>query len=253
MLLSTVAVVVAMIVIPSWWAFEDRGSQVLAFPAALYTFLLRQTPLVLVFPLVMAFPYTVQAGGEVTHRFLPYSRTRMGIRRVLLVRFAANAVAVAPVAFLAGFVPYLLVAFGGPTRFRPDAYSLDSPERVAQAEQAWATLSQLVVWHPWAFPLAFSAWLAVNGALYATLGYAVTVLTGNRVMGLTLPWVTSLLASFAMAAVGLEAYSPGLLFPFNLQQLPIENLVPPFAALAAVTAAIVGFVLIRAPELSAFQ
>lgn len=242
------ATIVLFGVLPSMVAYDSRGEEVLAFPSALYAFLFRRNPLVLLFPLVAAVPYVMPFGAEVRHRFLVYTRPRASVRVTVGIRLVSNALVAFVTFFVVGLIPQLFVEWGH-TRYRAEAFALTTPEQVSAAEQGFVTFSQLRVYGPWAFPVAFSVWLGVNAVLYSSMALCSTLLVRSRFAALSLPWAVSLVVVFLFAIVGLEAYSPGLLFPFNLTQLPMGNLLYPLASVAVVTTCLVGYTLVRAPSL----
>ncbi|MDR1431722.1 MAG: hypothetical protein LBI99_06345 [Propionibacteriaceae bacterium] len=246
---SAVFVLLVFSVIPSWWASDSRDDP---FPAAAYAEMWMGNPIILLFQLAVVVPYALRFGIFLRNRFITYTRVRCSLRRYLGRHFAVNAVIAFIIFFAVGIIPNLWVVFGG-FSFNPGAYFLLTPQEIAQAEAAWTTFSQFTVYGPWAFPVVFSLWLGVNAVLYSSITLCLIMLMKNQIIPLVLPWLASLVLSFGFAVFGLEAFSPGLLFPFNLTQLPMENLLYPLGLVATAAAVLVAYVLYNAPKLHNFQ
>lgn len=129
--------------------------------------------------------------------------------------------------FVVGTIPWLGAHLPG-IAYSPEASGLTTPGQVAQAQASYVTFSELTAISPWLYAFFFSAWLGANAAVYATLALICSMVVPNRLVGYSLPWVVSLVAAFAFAVQGLEAYSPDTIFPFNVEQLPAWQPFVPF-------------------------
>lgn len=237
---------------PAWFAYADRGMRVQAFPSALYTSMFEQSPLVLLFPLVVAIPFALSFSGELSHRYATYTRTRVPVRTYLAARLGANAVVVFLTFVLVGLLPQLFVVLGS-TTYRPQDYHLDSPDVILNAEIGWTTFSQFRADGPWGLPIVFALWLGINAVLYSSLTMCSLVVVSNRALAISLPWLAYLLVYLGMAVLGWEAYGPGLVVPFGLTQLPLENAWYTLLGTGVITAFAVSTVVARAPRLARLQ
>ncbi|MDR1264006.1 MAG: hypothetical protein LBK42_00160 [Propionibacteriaceae bacterium] len=250
--LSWSVVVVLCAVLSPLIVYGSEGSYGLPFPAALYTLLLRKSPLTLLFTLAVALPYALPFSDLLRNRFVTYTRTRQSLRRTLAGHWAANATATFVTGFLIGLVPYLWVV-AGDVKYAPEMYGLDTPAAVAEGELAWSTFTQLLSHGQWALPLAVSGWLGLNAVVWSSLAMCTVTLVRNRALSLSLPWVAWFAIMYVMAVLGLEAYSPNLIFPFNLEQMPLANLAVPLAGGTVVAACLTAWVFFRAPTLPGLQ
>lgn len=239
--------------LPSWWAFGDRNSHLLEFPTALFVYLHRTNPMILVFPLVATLPYILGFAGEVSNRFLTYARFRSGIRPLLRVRLAANAAVTFTVFFLIGLIPQFFVVWGPVTQYRPESADLFDEAAIRAAEASFTTLSQWVDHGPWVFPVAYAGWLGLNAVLYSSMALCTVVLIRNRALGIASVWIATILVIFLMAVLGLEAYSPALYSAFNLTQLPVTNLLVPLSMVGGATVVLVCATLWLAPRIARLQ
>lgn len=119
--------------------------------------------------------------------------------------------------------------------------------------ETYTTFSQLVVHGEWVFAAFIAAWIALHATLYAVLAMSTTILFRNRAVGLSFPWICASLVTFAMALLGLEAYGPNMVTPFNLTQLPWQDAAVSLIGLVVVSVAVVTVVLVRAPRMDRFQ
>ncbi|MFT4217248.1 MAG: hypothetical protein QM619_08725 [Micropruina sp.] len=210
------------------------------------------SPLPLVLPLVASLPFVLAFSGQLTNRYLTYTRTRANIRVTLGRNLCTNAVTTFVIFLVIGLIPQLFVSFGS-VGYDTRGYGLTTPEQVEAARLHSKTFGQLLIYGPWAPALGYSIYLATSAALYATLTLCSVLVAQNRILGLTVPWIIYLLASFLMAVMWLEAYSVALVFPFNLQQIPLANLTFPIGGLLIATAIVVAATLALAPRLPQLQ
>lgn len=238
--------------LPSMVGYFQSGSYALPFPVALYGLIMRISPMVLAFALLAAVPYVLPFTAQLKDRFLVYTRTRQSLRAVVVNRYLACVTVTFVTFFTVGLVPFLVALIPG-TVYRPEVDGLRTAEDVAEAQAAYATFSELTRISSWLYVLVFSLWLATNAAVYASLALSSCLLLNNRLAGLTLPWVLTVLVSFACAFLGLERFSPDTILPFNVTQLPAWQPFVPFAVASLLAAAAVGWVVYRAPALSQLQ
>lgn len=245
---GTAAVLVLVVLLPTAFVFVSADSYSLPFATAQYVLVFRLNPMGLLFGLLAALPYLPAFQAQVSHRYLFYTRTRSSLRTTLRVRFLACSAATFTTFFVVGLLPFVLITLSG-SEYSPATYNLSSPAQVVQAESTYATFTELTRVSPWLFCVFFSVWLGVNAALYATIAVSCTLLTGNRLVGFSLPWVTGFVVSFACAVLGLESYSPGTILPFNLEQIPFWKPMVPFAVTLLVAVVCVWQVFARSDSL----
>lgn len=247
--LGSALVIILFGILQSQQNYGERAWHGFIGPFDFYTYLVQHnSALPLILPLVATVPAVVAMSGELSNRYLSYTRVRAPIR-VTLVRRLLRAATLTFVTFVVvALIPQFFVALGS-TRYDPAGYGLDSQAQIDAAQLGWKTFSQLLVYGSWAPVLAFAGWLGVNAALYAVIAFCTVVLIPNRVIGLSLPWVVYLLTCFLMAVLWLERYSPAVAMPFNLTQLGADALARPLLGVAVVAGALTTAMLVRAPSL----
>lgn len=228
--------IVVCALLPTAWAFVSADSYEAPFPLAVYALAMRSNPMVLTFGLIAAVPYVIPFGGQISHRYLAYTRTREAIRRTVAVRLLSCVLVTFIVFFVVGAIPFLAAHLPA-IAYSPEASGLNTPTEVAQAQASYVTFSELTRISPWLYALFFSIWLGANAAVYATLALVCSMVIPNRLVGYSLPWVVSLVAAFTFAVQGWEAYSPDTIFPFNVEQLPAWQPFVPFAGSLALAIA----------------
>jgi hypothetical protein len=251
--LGPVTVVVFFSIIPVTNNYDNRAWFGTIGPFDFYAYLMQHNSVLpFVLPLVAVAPYVLSFTGVLGNRFVAYTRTRRGVRETLARHLTSNFLVTSGTFLVVGLVPQLFVVWGEP-HYEPEAYELNTPEAIMAAQLRWKTFSQLLAYGPWTPAVAYSIWLALNAALYATIAMCSVLLISNRVLGLSLPWIGYLLVGFATAVLWLEAYSILLAFPFDLKQIPLTNLLYPLGGLTLVTSILVGTVMAKAPSLPQLQ
>lgn len=239
--------------IPVMQNYENRAWVDVIGPYDFYAYLWQHNSLLpLLLPLVAAVPFTLAFTGQLTNRYLTYTRTRQDLRALIGVRFAWNGAITFLTFFVVALMPQLFVVFGQKS-YDTAGYGLNTPAEIEAARLHSLTFGQLLAYGSWAPIVAYAAYVGLTAALYAALSMCSVLAFPNRVLGLTLPWIAFVLASFGMAVLWLEAYSVALVFPFGLQQLPLWHLAVPMAGLFVVTVAAVLVVVLRAPKLAQLQ
>lgn len=245
---GSAAVLVLAVLLPTAYVFVSADSYALPFATAEYVLVFRTNPIGLLFGLLAALPYLPAFQAQLANRYLAYTRTRSLLRTTLRLRFLSCGVATFTTFFVVGLLPFLLITLV-PSDYSPDTYGLTTASQIAAAESTYATFTELTRVSPWLFCVFFSLWLGVNAVLYATIALSCTLLTGNRLVGFSLPWVVGFVLAFACAVLGLESYSPGTVVPFNLEQIPFWKPMVPFAVTLVVAVLCVWRVFARADTL----
>ncbi|MFT3860991.1 hypothetical protein [Micropruina sp.] len=240
-------------IFPTMRNYENRHWFDVVGPFDFYAYLLQHDSfLPLLLPLAASLPFTMAFSGELSNRFIVYTRIRRSIRSTLVRRFSMNALVTFLVFMVVGVVPQLFVVFGE-KRYDTEGYGLTTHEQIETARLASKTFSQLLPYGAWVPVVAYSVYLGLTAALYATITMCSVVVSPNRVLGFSIPWIAYIMASFVMAVLWLEAYSVALAFPFRLQQLPLLNLVFPLIGLLSVSALAVAATISAAPRLHQLQ
>lgn len=251
-LLTVIVTIVAVGLVPTFVAGRDLDSYAIPYQVGIFTTLVRTNPVYLVFPVVACLPYVLGFLGLTQNRFLVYARLRASARSILGGHMLACGVVTGISFAVIGALPGIWMAFGG-YQLQPETYGFFTPESIRAAEASEATFTQLVPWGAYAVPVAYGCWVGMNAALYALISLCLSLLQRSRVVALIAPWAVEMVLEFGMAVLGLEGFSPGLIMPFNLTQLPLTNLVVPLVGLSAVVVAFMLAVLVRPDRLHRLQ
>lgn len=252
-LLACLAVILVAAVIPSIMGRGTAGSFSLPHAAAYYELIFRKNFLGLVFPLLCAVPYVLWFCVIKSRRFLTYTRTRRPVRRTLARHLAANAAFASVTFLLVGLIPQMFISVDSTYRYRPESSMLTTPEQIRAAELTSNVFSGFLASGPWGLAVAYSVWLAVNAALYATIALCLTLVMRRWVIAVSVPWVGQLGLTLVMAYLGLELWSPGLIVPFNLTSMPLANLAVPLGLVTLVAGGLVAWVMANADRLESLQ
>src|SRR5699024_11775343 len=58
------------------------------------------------------------------------------------------------------------------------------------------------------YGVLYSLWVAINGALYTTVAYLLSISIKNRFVALTIPFLWWFIMNFITGILGIEAFSP---------------------------------------------
>jgi hypothetical protein len=239
------ALLLALLILPSLYATSTSDEYAL-FGEADFFALIVSFALPLVFPLIAVAIFALPFSNELSHRYILYTRTRTNVGRYLKRKLLANIAVAFTVFFLASFIPFLWAfvvepAIGVIGPFRPTMAGLSPAELVAYPASVH-TFSQLLSFGPWAYGLGYSAWLGLNGALYASIGFQLLFVVPNRFIALSIPFIGYHILNFVFAVLAIPEFSPAMVFPFNLVQFPIWTAFVPFTVLALLTASLAFYV-----------
>lgn len=239
-------------ILPAWYATGMADRYDLPFPLALYTLTFRIIPIVLVFALASSIPAALPFGDQVVNRYLFFTRPREDTRRALLRKFVAGWLVTFTTFAIIGLIPWIFVSISS-VDYTPENSGLMSAEEIETAQSEFTTFSELAQGSPFLYVLFFSLWLGLNAANFGIISMATMLVSKSRLLGMTLPWVATVLAAFACAFLGLEAYSPDTVLPFNLTQLEFWQPMVPFTItlILAVLSAVI--VVLKHPQLKSLQ
>lgn len=102
-----------------------------------------------------------------------------------------------------------------------EEFSHLSADQLVSAEAAYSPLGEFTRWGVMGLPVAYSILLGLHSALYGCIGMCLALLQRNRVVTLLVPWGAWMGFGLVFAWLGLEAYSPLLVDPFNLSHVPL--------------------------------
>lgn len=215
-------------VLPTLTGLASIGNYAVPYRSTLYTTIVLHNPVYLVMPMVAALPYASPFWALVDDRFLAQARTRTKIEDILrthVIRCAVITFAALTMVGLVMAVPMLVEGHRVDPSLRP--HYLDSG--LPQPETDSGAMTPLVQYGAWALPVVYSLWLGASSSLYALMSLCLSWLQPNRIVALVTPWLGWIVTSIAMAWLGLDRFSPGLLMPFSLVSVSVTGFLVAFA------------------------
>jgi len=192
----------------------------------------------LIFPLVAVLVYVPLFSQEIKNRFLVYTRLRDQVRRTLLIRILANMVLTFSTFFLIIFSLFLFAFYIAPglgiVTFHPENYMLDSTSVVVDSYFR-VTFSQLLKYGPFIYGLTYSIWIACNAVIYSLLSFYSVILTKNRLLALSIPFLVYFIGTLVLGTLKLDRFRPAYtIFPFGYVQSPIWTAFIPLIVLVCI-------------------
>lgn len=219
--------------------------------------LILDTPLTLVFPLVIVAISCLPFTGQLSHRWISQTRTRASIRRVLGRRFGR----IVAWSFAAGalftgvpvIVAYALWPLWGDPGIDPAGAYMTADEAIVDSFGR-DSYSWLLVHGPAVFGVAYSMFVGLAAASFGALGFAFLATVPNRFLALSLPLLLWMVWDTAAHFSGVPRASIRMsVFADGLSPGPLLETVLPTLVLFVMTIAFVTFAFVRAPRLRALS
>ena len=212
----------------------------------LYTLIIENSMLI-IFPIVAVVIYVVPFSSEVNHRFLVYTRMRRGIDETIRRRWITNFIQTTLYLFFVMFSIFLITRYVEPSlgiaNYNLKGYGL-SQENVAEDRYTRETFSQLLRYGDMFYGFFYSLWVAINGALYASIAFFLVLLLKNRFLAFSFPFVLYIVGTFTFYSLELDKYTfIHSIFPFYRVQNSIGYAFIPFLIIVCIN--ILLFILLR--------
>jgi hypothetical protein len=178
---------------------------------------------------------------------------RVDIKRYLLQRSVANALAVLVVMSVHTALVFVAVVYVAPTlgllQFDLVGYGSGYP-----APQAFARLTELWAISPVLYGAVYSLWSGLNGAVWASVGFAAVLLIRNRFLALAAPFVICLIITVGFQLLMADLFAPLIVWMlFGYVQTPPLTAVIPLAILLLGSATAVAVVIRKSPGLETLR
>lgn len=234
---------VSAILFSSYFIIQDYE---LRYWLDLFTLIIKNSMLI-VFAIVAVLVYVAPFSNEVNHRFLIYTRMRRNINETIRKRWITNFIRTTLFLFFVMFSIFLITRYVEPSlgiaNYNLEGYGL-SPETVAEDQYTRYAFTQLLRYGDMFYGFFYSLWVAINGALYASIAFFLVLLIRNRFLALSFPFILYLIGTFAFNSLELEKYSfLHSIFPFYRVQNSIGYAFIPFLIIVSIN--ILLFILLR--------
>ncbi len=197
------------------------------------------TPLTLVFPVLVVLLSCLRFYREIGHRYVSNTRVRVRVGSYVFAKFLLAGGTSFVVFFLFAFVPFVIAFYLWPTLGNPSvdasAYSLTTSTALADSFER-TTYSSLLEHGTMTYGVAYSAWVGFSASIYASLGIAALLVVKNRVCALAIPFLVYFGETVIAAVIGYP--QAGLVystFPFGLSQTSFLAGAAPTLVLAVLT------------------
>lgn len=214
-----------------------NGSYVFNRAVDVHSQLLSESPIPLLFPLLLVPLYAGSYANEKKDHYLQYVKPRTIISEYVLAKGIVNALLTCFVTFLMIFVPFLFIQYIDPifgyiyyeTQFS-NPVSIGTFEIVVQKSVLF-------------YGIVYSLWVGINGAIYMTLAYLLTICFKNKFVALSIPFLWWFVMNFVTAVLGIERFSPVFtVFPFSITAQPIWTIFIPFIVLILISTALMVYI-----------
>lgn len=219
-----------------------NGAYLFFRPIEVHSQIISSSAISLLFPILLVVLYANSYANEKKDNFLLYAKPRINLTNYIIAKGFANAIVTFIVAFLMIFIPFLFIQYIDPVlhiiHYETQYYE---PVSVGTFEFL-AERSTLL------YGVVYSLWVAINGVLYVTLAYLLTICIKNRFVALSVPFLWWFIMNFVTGVLGIERFSPIFsVFPFSITAQPIWTVFVPFVVIVL---AVVGLVVyIRSKEI----
>ena len=214
-----------------------NGSYTFFEPIEVHAQLISSSAITLLFPILLIPLNAGSYANEKKDNFLLYVRPRTMLSNYVVAKGLVNAIVTFTVAFLMIFIPFVFIQYIDPAlniiQYTTDFYQLPS----AGTFGFLAEKSNLL------YGIGYSLWVAINGALYTTIAYLLSICFKNKFVALSIPFLWWVIMNFVTAVLGIEMFSPVYtVFPFTITAQPIWTVFIPFMILIIVAVLLLEYI-----------
>lgn len=183
----------------------------------------------LLFPLLMTIVYSFRFIGEQKNNYLSYVSSRISLRKYYSAKLIVNAVLSFTIAFLIVFIPFVFVMYIEPFFNIITIYPEDGNPIPLTTFEQFLSYGSLI------YGLIYSAWVGINGMLYATFGILLLMILEKPLVALATPFIYYQVGNFITAMLNYDKFSPlTTIFPFSITQQPLWTVLVPFGILLTI-------------------
>lgn len=230
------AAVILVVAANTYLGFQAVGHSVYRSSAQVFEEFMNG-PIRLLFPIIVTLVAGSQVARQLSSRWVASTRTRMDIRRRVASEFLTVTAGIFVVFFLVGllnaFAAFIIVPATMPDAIDPGSYGLHSQAAVLADAGAHAPFATLLATSTALFVAASSAWVGLNGAVFAALTLVAVYLIPKPLVALLIPLAVYLFESVLFQLFGLPGASFLLsaVFPSGLQTYDLTEAIAPTAVL----------------------
>lgn len=214
-----------------------NGSYLFFNPVEVHSQIISSSAISLLFPILLVVLYANSYANEKKDNYILYVKPRTHLANYIFAKGFVNAIVTFIVAFLMIFIPFLFVQYMDPL-FNIIQYETDFYEPVSVG-----TFEFLVERSIFLYGLLYSLWVAINGVIYTTVAYLLTIVLKNRFVALSVPFLFWFIMNFITGILGIEQFSPIFsVFPFSISAQALWSIFVPFAVIILAIAALITYI-----------
>lgn len=226
--LARLSLLIFMFFIPYIYFFIQKDAYALRDNLDMFTFML-EDPFTLIFAFLAQLVYVLHFSNEVKDRFLVYTRSRISIKQLMLLKLKTNVVVTFSFFFLLIFSCFFFSFYLQPLLGFVEYFPQNNNVTI-KIDDIYSryTFSQLLQYGSLVYGLVYSFWIAFNAVLYASIGFFSVLCINNIFLGLSLPFLIYIIGTFLFSLLNLVPFSfAESIFPFSYMQQPMwESLIP---------------------------
>jgi hypothetical protein len=230
----------AVIVLPLWFGVSGVAGSAFRSNFDIYQQFMN-SPIDVALPIFAVLLGCLPTYWNVRHRFASNTRTRMPVRRYVLLRIATSTVIPFCTLFLWSFISFIVAYYVWPDLgnpgVQPSVYEMTSGQAILDSYGS-VSYSEFLQYGPLVYGLLYSVWLGLGGALYAAIGVLALIYLRASTFALTIPLIIyvgeTIIATLLGNPHGALLFS---LLPFGVTQTdPLDAAMPTLilAALASI-------------------
>jgi hypothetical protein len=186
-------------------------------PIEVHAQLISSSAITLLFPILLIPLNAGSYANEKKDNFLLYVRPRTMLSNYVVAKGLVNAIVTFTVAFLMIFIPFCIHSI-----YRSSFKYHPSIQLTFISCLQLGTFGFLAEKSNLLYGIGYSLWVAINGALYTTIAYLLSICFKNKFVALSIPFLWWVIMNFVTAVLGIEMFSPVYtVFPFTITAQPI--------------------------------
>lgn len=206
-----------------------NGSYMFFRPIEVHSELISGSAIALLFPILLIPLYAGSYANEKKDNFLLYVRPRTMLSNYVVAKGLVNAIVTFAVAFLMIFIPFVFIQYIDPA-LNIIKYTTEFYDPVSVGTFEFLAEKSILL-----YGIGYSLWVAINGALYTTIAYLLSICFKNKFVALSIPFLWWFIMNFVTAILGIEMFSlVYTVFPFTITAQPIWTVFVPFTILVLV-------------------
>lgn len=214
-----------------------NGSYSFFRPIEVHSELISSSAISLLFPILLIPLYAGSYANEKKDNFLLYVKPRTILSNYVLAKGLVNAIVTFAVAFLMIFIPFVFIQYIDPA-LNIIEYTKEFYQPVSVGTFEFLAEKSILL-----YGVGYALWVAINGVLYSTIAYLLSISFKNKFVALSIPFLWWFIMNFVTGILRIEIFSPVFtVFPFAIDAQPIWTIFVPFTILVFSIVGMIAFI-----------